>query len=193
MSVANEPDMVGLHDPTHYPHPPRRLRESQPRPDDALREETPEAAGRGISHPAPRHSRSEKATSQSQHRPPEFRAKSEIRPLARPGTLFGGAGRLAAAIGFSAVVALLFVSMMPAARDDRQFSAAVEPFTAALSQQHQGEDPSRAALTEFQPLLAGDDTGQAAERVQTDMRQSDKILQQFLHWRQKANPSAAAQ
>ena len=183
MSVDNEPEMVGLHDPTHYP--PRRLREKpapQPMPNDV--------------HPAPRHVRSETAAPQSRRRPLESRAMGETRAAARRGTLFGGRGSLAAAVGVSAVIALLFVTMMPTAQqsDGRQsFSAVVEPFTSALSQQRQGEDGPRPALAEFEPLLAGNDTGPAAERVQTDARQSDKVLQQFLQWRQKANPSAAAQ
>jgi hypothetical protein len=181
MSVDNEPEMVGLHDPTHFP--PRRLREKpkpQPMPDDV--------------HPASRHFRSETAAPSSRRRPLQSRAMGEPRASARRGTLFGGRGSLAAAVGVSAVIALLFVTMMPAARqsDEQQsFSAVVESFTAALS--HQGEDALRPALAEFQPLLAGNDTGPAAERVQTDPRQSDKVLQQFLQWRQKANPSAAAQ
>ena len=198
MSVANEPEMVGLHDPTHYP--PRRPREKperQPIPDGpALRNEMPGTVGGRISQPAPRHSRSETAAPHSMRRPAESRAMSETHGLARGSTLFGGAGRLAAAIGFSAIVALLFVTMMPAARQPdgpQSFSAAVEPFTTALSQQHQGEDGSRAALGEFRPVLGGDDNGQVAERVQTDTRQTDQLLQQFLYWRQKANPSAAAQ
>jgi len=52
MSVADEPEMLGLHDPTH--DPPRRLREKperQPMPDDgrALRRKTHETAGRRTS------------------------------------------------------------------------------------------------------------------------------------------------
>jgi len=192
MSVANEPEKVGLHDPTHYP--PRRLHEKPerpPMPDDvqALRDETPETAARRLSRAAPRHSRSE-----PQRRRLESAAISETR--ASRGAIFGGTGRLAAAVGVSAAIALLFVTMMPGLRqpDGRQsFSAAVEPFAAALSQQRQGDDASRPALSEFQPLLAGSDTGPATERAQTDARQSDKVLQQFLQWRQKANPSAAAQ
>jgi len=194
MSVANEPEMIGLHDPTHYP--PRRLHEKpdrQPMPDDvqASREETPETAGRRMSQPAPRPSRSEKPAPQSQRRRPQSHAMSETGAPAGRGSLFGGTGRLAAAVGVSAAIALLFVTMMPGVRqpDGRQsFSAAVEPFTTALSQQRQGEDASRPALAEFQPLLPGNDAGQAPERGQTD-----KVLQQFLQWRQKANPSAASQ
>jgi hypothetical protein len=41
-------------------------------------------------------------------------------------------------------------------------------------------------------LLASGDTAQAAEREQPE-KESDKVLPQFLQWRQKANPSEAAQ
>jgi len=50
MSAADEPEMIGLHDPTH--DLPRRLREKpQPMPDDvrALRNKRPETARRKIS------------------------------------------------------------------------------------------------------------------------------------------------
>jgi hypothetical protein len=41
-------------------------------------------------------------------------------------------------------------------------------------------------------LLASGDTAQAAEREQPE-KESDKVFPQFLQWRQKANPSEAAQ
>jgi hypothetical protein len=72
------------------------------------------------------------------------------------------------------------------------FAAAVQSFTTALSQQHQSEDAPKPARAEFQSLLASGDTAQAAEREQPG-KESDKVLQQFLQWRQKANPSEAAQ
>ena len=198
MSAAKEPDMVGLHDPTHYP--PRQLQEKperQPMPDDvrALGQNTPETAGRKISHPPPLKSRFDEAARRSRPRLPESDATSEPRAPARRGAMFGGAGRLAAAIGVSAVVALLIATKMPATRQadgGTSVSAAVEPFTSALSQQHQGEDASRPALAEFQPLLAGGDTALATERGQTDTQPTDKLLQQFLQWRRKASPSGAA-
>ena len=101
MRAADEPEMVGLHDPTH--DPPRRLREKpqpQPMPDDgrALRNRTPETAGHRTSPvPPPLQSR---LARQSQRRPLQLNAmdqpRSLVHELARCGTLFGGAGRLAA-------------------------------------------------------------------------------------------------
>jgi hypothetical protein len=136
---------------------------------------------------------------ESLRRPLDSHAMSETRALAREmerrGTLFGVAGRLVAAHGVSAIIALFFVIMMPAARqpDSTQlFAAAVQSFTTALSQQNQSEDAPTPALAEFQSLLAAGDTVQAAEREQPE-KESDKVLQRLLQWRQKANPSEAAQ
>jgi hypothetical protein len=42
--------------------------------------------------------------------------------------------------------------------------------------------------------LASGDTAQAAKREQPEKnKESDKVRQQFLQWRHKANPSEAAQ
>ncbi len=115
------------------------------------------------------------------------RSTRETKPR---GTLLGHAARLLAAIGVSAIIAQLFVMMMPAARqpDHAQvFAAAVQSFTTALSQQHRSEDAPQPALAAFQSLLASDDSPPAAER-----EPSDKVLQRFLRWRQKANPREAA-
>jgi hypothetical protein len=199
MRAADEPEMVGLHDPTH--DPPRRLREKpQPMPDDgrALRNRTPETAGHRTSPvPPPLQSR---LARQSQRRPLQLNAmdqpRSLVHELARCGTLFGGAGRLAAAIGVSAIIALFLVNMMPAAQQPdggQSVSPTVEPSKTTLSQQHQREDVSGSALAGFQSLLGDSGTAQAARREPTDARQSDRVLQQFLHWRQTAIPSGAAQ
>jgi hypothetical protein len=116
------------------------------------------------------------------------------RELERRGAMFGLAGRLAAAIGVSAIIALFFVVMMPASRQAdpaASFSATVQSFTSALAQQpqQQSDDARKPALAEFQSLLVPTDSAQAAEREQPD-KQSDKTLQQFLQWRQKAGEPA---
>jgi hypothetical protein len=118
-----------------------------------------------------------------------------VREMRRPGRLFGVAGRVVAAIGVSAIIPQFFVIMMPPARrpdSTQSFVAAVQSFTTALSQQHQSEDTPKPALAGFASLLASDDTGRTAEREQSET-ESDKVLQHFLRWRQKANPSDAAQ
>jgi hypothetical protein len=122
-----------------------------------------------------------------------------VREMRRRGRLFGVAGRLVAAIGLAAIIPQFFVIMMPPARrpdSTQSFVAAVQSFTTALSQQYQSEDTPKPALEPalagFASLLASGDTGQAAEREQSET-ESDKVLQHFLRWRQKANPSEAAQ
>jgi Sec-independent protein translocase protein TatA len=156
-----------------------------------------EAAVGRISTPAPLESQLESAVYESLRRPldPAILGEPRVltRELERRGAMFGVAGRLAAAIGVSAIIALFFVIMMPASRQPdagSSFSATVQSFTNALGQQPApiAEETRKPALAEFQSLL-GSDTAQAAEREQPD-RQSDKTLQQFMQWRQKAGDTA---
>jgi Sec-independent protein translocase protein TatA len=202
MSVESDQEPAGPHDPLHYA--PRRLRE-RPEPRLTTIEETRtlrdnkrlEAAVGRISTPAPLESQLESAVYESLRRPldPAILGEPRVltRELERRGAMFGVAGRLAAAIGVSAIIALFFVIMMPASRQPdagSSFSATVQSFTNALGQQPApiAEETRKPALAEFQSLL-GSDTAQAAEREQPD-RQSDKTLQQFMQWRQKAGDTA---
>jgi hypothetical protein len=210
MSVSSEQEPTGPHDPLHYA--PRRLRE-RPEPrltpvddargglDKSLDKKRLEAAIGRISPPAPLDSHLESAVYESLRRPMDRAVIGEPRALARElerrGAMFGLAGRLAAAIGVSAIIALFFVIMMPASRQAdpaASFSATVQSFTSALAQQppqqQQTDDARKPALAEFQSLLTSTDTAQAAEREQPDKQQSDKTLQQFLQWRQKAGEPA---
>lgn len=206
MSVASEPESTGPHDPMHYA--PRRLRD-KPEPrltplEDAraLRERRLDAViGRSISPPAPLDPQLENAVYETLRRPIDPKLVGETRALARElerrNSLFGLTGRLVAAIGVSAIIALFFIVMMPARQRDTaaSFQTAVQSFTTALSQQQQppqpqqqpNDDTKKPALAEFQTLLTSD-TAQAAEREQSE-RQSDKLLQQFLQWRQKSAPA----
>jgi hypothetical protein len=209
MSVANEPESAGPHDPMHYA--PRRLREKpEPRLSSAediraARDKRLEAViGRNLNPPAPLDNSLETAVYESLRRPIDPRLLGETRALTREferrGSVFGVAGRIAAAVVVSAVIALFFGVMMPAKQQDNaaSFATTVQSFTTALSQQPSqpvpAEDAKKPALAEFQSLLAASDTAQAAEREQTD-KQSDKLLQQFMQWRQnqKANPNEPAQ
>ena len=209
MSVASEPESTGPHDPMHYA--PRRLRD-KPEPrltplEDAraLRERRLDAViGRSISPPAPLDPQLENAVYETLRRPIDPKLLGETRALARElerrNSLFGLTGRLVAAIGVSAIIALFFIVMMPARQRDTaaSFQTAVQSFTTALSQQQQpaqpqqqpNDDTKKPALAEFQTLLTSD-TAQAAEREQSE-RQSDKLLQQFLQWRQKSAPADTA-
>jgi Sec-independent protein translocase protein TatA len=193
----------------HYA--PRRLRD-KPEPrltplEDAraLRERRLDAViGRSISPPAPLDPQLENAVYETLRRPIDPKLLGETRALARElerrNSLFGLTGRLVAAIGVSAIIALFFIVMMPARQRDTaaSFQTAVQSFTTALSQQQQPPQPQqqpndetkKPALAEFQTLLTSD-TAQAAEREQSE-RQSDKLLQQFLQWRQKSAPADTA-
>jgi Sec-independent protein translocase protein TatA len=193
----------------HYA--PRRLRDKPetrltPLEDArALRERRLDAViGRSISPPAPLDPQLENAVYETLRRPIDPKLLGETRALARElerrNSLFGLTGRLVAAIGVSAIIALFFIVMMPARQRDTaaSFQTAVQSFTTALSQQQQPPQPQqqpndetkKPALAEFQTLLTSD-TAQAAEREQSE-RQSDKLLQQFLQWRQKSAPADTA-
>ena len=201
MRGTNEPEPVGPHDPMH--DTPRWLREKPEQrsaaADDirALRENRPPSVRRSISHRATLDSQLENAVYESLRRPLDSHAMGETRAreMQRRGTLFVVSGRRVASIGLSGIMALFFLIMMPAARqpDNTQlFAAAVQSLTTALSQQHQSETPPTPALAAFYSLLASGDAAQAAEREQPE-QESDKLLQQFLQWRQNACPSQAVQ
>jgi hypothetical protein len=197
MRVTNVPEPAGRHDPMH--DAPRRLLEELERrlaAEDmrALRGKRPETVGRTISPAVPLDAQPDDAVYDSPLQPLDSDAMGDPRILARElgrrRTLFGVVGRLVAAIGVSAVIAQLFVIMMPAARQPdsaQMFAAAVR----SLPQRHQGEYAAKPALAGFQALLASGDTPPAAERAQPE-KQSDDVLQRFLRWRHKANPNEAA-
>jgi len=86
MSVANEPESTGPHDPMHYA--PRRVRE-KPEPNSAedaraAREKRLEAViGRNISPPAPLDTSLESAVYESLRRPIDPKLLGETRALTR--------------------------------------------------------------------------------------------------------------
>ncbi len=119
-----------------------------------------------------------------------------MRELQRPDAPFGMTARVVVTMGVLAIVALLFVIMMPGFRRPdtaSSFSADVQQFKAALSrnpqQQPPSEDAARPAIAEFQSLLAS--SNDAAARADHD--QSDELLRQFKQWRQKTNSAANGQ
>jgi hypothetical protein len=99
--------------------------------------------------------------------------------------LFSIAGRIAAAVGFSAVVALLFVFMGPGAGDYAQTDPApadvVPPSKAALNQ------PAAGTGEDAKPALCGLQTILGAPQIQPVMShaESETLLQQFMQWREK--------
>jgi hypothetical protein len=120
-----------------------------------------------------------------------------VRELDQRIALISVAGRFAAAVGVSALVALFFVIMVPVSRDyARQpdggassFSGILQSIRTALYQPSRRGDDSKPALSEFQTLLASTRTSPS---VMTHM-QSETLLQQFLQWRQKPDSTETSQ
>jgi hypothetical protein len=129
------------------------------------------------------------------HEPPGF-----VRELDRRMAILSVAGRFAAAIGVSAIVALFFVIMVPASRDyARQpdgdassVSGILQSMRTALSQPRQRDDELKPALSEFQAILASP-SPQAAPAPQPVAREESEssLLQSFVQWQQKP-PSPTA-
>jgi hypothetical protein len=165
---AMEQDQPTPNDPLYYA--PRRIRE---RPESPLNPVSPEQPSNSVYHPLPR------------SLDPEV--MQEVSALAhdhvdRRKALFG-----AAAIGVSALAALFVVLMVHASQEQdtgASFAAAVQSMKAAQPQQ----GDAKPALAEFRGLLASTEAAQGANR-----EQSDKLLQQFMQWRQRADASQVPQ
>ena len=171
------------------PAPPEKRSQSVARPNtpphsfDALLEE---AVAESLRHPL---------DPEVMHEPPGF-----VRELDRRMAILSVAGRFAAAIGVSAIVALFFVIMVPASRDyARQpegdassVSGILQSMRTALSQPRQRDDELKPALSEFQAILASP-SPQAAPAPQPAAREESEssLLQSFVQWQQKPpSPSA---
>jgi hypothetical protein len=102
--------------------------------------------------------------------PADFKRERSQRALI--GVVIG----VAAAIVVSAAVAVVFVTMFPAAKEKLPGTS----FATASSQPRQ--DTSKPALSEFRALLVAGEGGQAFTH-----EQSERLLQQFVQWRQKAD------
>src|SRR5205807_8848314 len=93
----------------------------------------------------------------------------------------------AAAIGVSALAALFVVLMIHASQEQDTTGAS---FAAALQSIKIAQPPpaagaSKPALSEFRGLLASTNAAQGASN-----KQPDKVLQQFMQWRQKADTTS---
>ncbi len=123
--------------------------------------------------------RLESAMSEFVRRQVKPEAVPEPAGLKREGTrgmLMAGAMGLAAIVAVACVVALLFVTLFPREKDPVQSFAAAAP--AALPQFN---DTSKQASSQLRGL--------AAAEVGSDSpthEQSERLLQQFVQWRQKA-------
>jgi hypothetical protein len=138
------------------------------------------------------------------HEPPGF-----VRELDRRMAILSVAGRFAAAIGVSAIVALFFVIMVPASRDyarqpegsGTSVSGMLQSLRTALSQPSQKDDDLKPALSEFQTILAQTPASlpsQPSLSVQptpsapaVSREESETLLQQFVQWQQKPAPASA--
>jgi hypothetical protein len=128
---------------------------------------------------------------QVMNEPPGF-----VRELDRRMAILSVAGRFAAAIGVSAIVALFFVIMVPASRDysrqqpdadNSSVSGFLQSLKTALSQPRQKDDDAKPALAEFQAILASPPTAPPP----VSREESETLLQQFVQWQQKpAQPTA---
>ena len=99
--------------------------------------------------------------------------------------LISVAGRFAAAVGVSAVVALFFVVMIPASRDfagqtDGAPSGIIQFMKAALNEQPAAAEDAKPGLCELQTIL-----GAPQSQPVITHAQSETLLQQFMQWREK--------
>src|SRR5437588_3257058 len=162
---ALEQDQPTPNDPLYYA--PRRVRE---KPEQLFNSEVPTNS---VYQPLPR------------SLDPEV--MQEVSALAhdhvdRRKALFG-----AAAIGVSALAALFVVLMIHASQEQdttgASFAAALQSIK--IAQPPPAASASKPALSEFRGLLASTNAAQGASN-----KQPDKVLQQFMPWRQKAHTTS---
>ncbi len=197
MSTLGEQEQLNPNDRLYYA--PRWLREKP----EAAASSSPEAGPANLTRaPQSFDSLLEEAVADSLRHPLDPEVMNEppgiVRELDRRMAILSVAGRFAAAIGVSAIVALFFVIMVPASRDyARQqpdnnaaaVSGMLQSLKTATSQPAQKEDDAKPALSEFQGLLASTPANQPAQPPVT-REESETLLQQFVQWQQK--PAAPA-
>jgi hypothetical protein len=200
MSSVSDPERLNPNDQLYYA--PRWLRErsetmsaSTPAAAPAPASPSPEKKSESLVRPnPPPHSFDallEEAVAESLRHPLDPEVMNEppgfVRELDRRMAILSVAGRFAAAIGVSAIVALFFVIMVPASRDyarqpegDASVSGFLQSVKTALSQPRQKDDDAKPALSEFQAILATPPAPQPVSR-----EESESLLQQFVQWQQK--------
>jgi hypothetical protein len=141
----------------------------------------PEAASRTLPASAALSSRLESAVYESLRRQMEPEIVPDPIDYKRQGrrrTLLAIASGVAAALAVASVAALLFVTVYPKEMDvGRSFASATQP----VSSQSQVDDTSKPALAQFRALITANAGGQNYTH-----EQSERLLQQFVQWRQKA-------
>jgi hypothetical protein len=112
-----------------------------------------------------------------QIRPEAMPAPVEFKRESKRGLLAASAIGIAAATAIASFAALLYVNVFPRDKDIIQsFAAAVPPANSPLR-----EAGDKAPLPQARALVAENDKGQAVNH-----EQSERLLQQFVQWRQKA-------
>jgi len=162
MSTLSEKDHLSPNDPLYYA--PRSMRERTPLPVTAPAVAPPERSALTVSPPSI-DSLLEQAVSDSLRRPLDPHIMPEppgfVRELDRRIALVSVAGRFAAAVGVSALVALFFVIMVPASRQSDgggSFSAAFQSLRTALKQQPSPQqDEARSALPDDSKSLVSEE------------------------------------
>ena len=203
-SLSSEQDHLNPNDQLYYA--PRWLRErSEPVPPlpspipSPSAEKKSESLARPVSPPHSFDALLEEAVAESLRHPLDPQVMNEppgfVRELDRRMAILSVAGRFAAAIGVSAIVALFFVIMVPASRDysrqpetdNSSVSGFLQSLKTALSQPRQKDDDAKPALAEFQAILASPPTAPPP----VSREESETLLQQFVQWQQKpAQPTA---
>jgi hypothetical protein len=199
-SLSSEQDHLNPNDQLYYA--PRWLRErSEPVPPlpSAVSSPSAEKKSESLARPnpnSPPHSFDallEEAVAESLRHPLDPQVMNEppgfVRELDRRMAILSVAGRFAAAIGVSAIVALFFVIMVPASRDysrqpdtdNSSVSGFLQSLKTALSQPRQKDDDAKPALAEFQAILASPPTAPPP----VSREESETLLQQFVQWQQK--------
>ncbi len=191
-----EHDNLNPNEPGYYA--PRWLRDRSDARPAASREAADEPMRNPLASPASLDTQLEKAVSNALWHPLDPEVIREPPGLAeeldRGSALITVAGRFAAAVGVSAIVALFFVIMVPASRlpDNGGSSGIMRSIKSALLQPGQRDDASKPAIAEFQPILAAAQSSPPASPPAT-REQSDQLLQQFMQWRQKPNSTETTQ
>jgi hypothetical protein len=192
MSSLSEHDNLNPNEPSYYA--PRWLRERSEARLAPSHEAASESGRSPTSSPASLDTQLEKAVSNALWHPLDPEVIHEppglTEELDRGTALITVAGRFAAAVGVSAIVAMFFVIMVPASRlpDSGGSSGIMRSIKSVLLQPGQRDEASKPAIADFQPILASTQTGQPATR-----EQSEQLLQQFMQWRQKPNSNETTQ
>ncbi len=190
MSSVSDLDRLSPNDPEYYA--PRWLRERPQRRLSLSQEAGSESDRPPLPLPGSLDVQLENAVSSALWNPLDPEVVHEppglARELDRRKALFSVAGRFAAAVAVSAVVALFFVIMIPAARqsDGGTFAGMVKSVRAMLVQPRARDEGPTPATAEFQTILASTQNSQPVTR-----EQSERLLQQFVQWRQKPASSPA--